>query len=494
MFGAISIVWSPNTSAKPSDSRGTYMPKLLTKELQHFLLPRIQASDGGLSMRELHSAFQAMASRRSLQRQLHQLVETGKLAVDGRGRSVRYVMAGVEPGTYPLAVDLDWSQRMVVADIRNASFYVPLSTQSETIRDYVRQPLEHRANVAYNREFLDAYVPNVTSYLGAERCALLRHLGTIPEGDVPPGTRTQRLMRRLIVDLSWASSRLEGNTYGLRDTQQLIEDGREAVGSAKDETTMILNHKGAIQFLIEHRDIIAYDLPTIREVHKRLSVGLLNDPRDIGSVRQRVVHIEGSAYTPPGDPTTLYTLLQQILQKANDIQDPFEQAFFFLVHLPYLQPFADVNKRVSRLGANIALIKNGLCPLSFIDVPDRAYIDGTLGVYELQRIDLLRDVFMWGYEHSCVRYLSIRNEQTVVDFDRARLRSKVEDAIRYVVRKNLSPTEEHVGDILRILVEPEDIDLAIKYTFEELRDVHEWLRLYRLTQADYDAWTNRTSS
>lgn len=470
------------------------MPKLLTKELQHFLLPRIQASDDGMSMRELHDAFHSMASRRSLQRQLHQLVETGKLAVDGRGRSVRYVMAGVEPGTYPLAVDLDWSQQMVVADIRNASFYVPLSTQSEAIRDYVRQPLEHRVNVAYHSEFLDSYEPNVTSYLGAERCALLRHLGTIPEGDIPPGTRTQRLMRRLIVDLSWASSRLEGNTYGLRDTQQLIEDGREAVGSAKDETTMILNHKAAIQFLIEHRDVIDYDMATIRELHKRLAVGLLKDRRDIGAVRRKVVHIEGSAYTPLADPITLYTLLQKILDKAAAIEDPFEQAFFFLVHMPYLQPFADVNKRVSRIGANIALIRHGLCPLSFIDVPDRAYIDGTLGVYELQRIELLRDVFMWGYEHSCVRYLSIRNDGDGADFDRVRLRVPTEQALRYIVLKNLRPTEEHVRDILRILVEPEDLDLAMKYTFEELPDVKDWLRLYRLTPADYEAWTNRTSS
>ena len=85
-----------------------------------------------------------------------------------------------------------------------------------------------------------------------------------------------------------------------------------------------------------------------------------------------------------------------------------EQAFFAMVHLPYLQPFEDVNKRVSRLAANLPLIRQNLCPLSFVDVPERAYIDAILGVYELNRIELLRDVFIWAYERSCARYGAVR--------------------------------------------------------------------------------------
>lgn len=468
------------------------MPKLLTKDLPQLLLPHIKASAQGMGMQELHGLFHTMVSRRSLQRQLQAMVEAGKLALEGRGRSIRYVVAGVKPGTYRLAVDVDWSSQMVVADIRNATFYVPMSADSNAVRDYVRQPVEQRMRVTYQEAFLEAYQPNVTSYLGAERCAMLRLIGTIPDGDIPPGTRTQRLMRRLIVDLSWASSRLEGNTYGLRDTRQLIEEGLEAEGSAKDETTMILNHKSAIQFLIDNRSTIGYDLLTIRELHVHLAQGLLHDDRDIGAVRKNVVHIQGSAYTPLADPITLDTLLRKILNKASAIEDPFEQAFFFMVHMPYLQPFADVNKRVSRLGVNIALIKNGLCPLSFVDVPDRSYIDAMLGVYELQRIDLLRDVFMWGYEHSCVRYLSLRTEETAVEFDRVRLRVPVEQSVRYIVMNNLKPTTENIRGIVRILVEEADIDITVSYVAEKLRRVDEFLRIYRLTLADYDAWTNRT--
>ncbi|MDP3927076.1 MAG: Fic family protein, partial [Hydrogenophaga sp.] len=101
-----------------------------------------------------------------------------------------------------------------------------------------------------------------------------------------------------------------------------------------------------------------------------------------------------------------------MVQMAAEIIDPFEQAFFLMVHLPYLQPFKDVNKRVSRLAANIPFIRNNLCPLSFIDVPQQAYVNAMLGVYELNRVDLLRDVFVWAYERSCQQYVAI--QQTLV--------------------------------------------------------------------------------
>lgn len=84
------------------------------------------------------------------------------------------------------------------------------------------------------------------------------------------------------------------------------------------------------------------------------------------------------------------------------------QAFFLMVHLPYLQPFEDVNKRTSRLAANIPLIHHNLCPLSFIDVPQSAYVDAMIGVYELNRIELLRDVFVWAYERSCQQYVAVQ--------------------------------------------------------------------------------------
>src|SRR5208283_1973516 len=88
-------------------------------------------------------------------------------------------------------------------------------------------------------------------------------------------------------------------------------------------------------------------------------------------------------FIPIAIPQVIEECFSLILEKANAISDPFEQAFFLMVQLPYLQPFEDVNKRVSRLAANIPLIRADLCPLSFVDVPERAYMAGTLGVYEM---------------------------------------------------------------------------------------------------------------
>ena len=96
-----------------------------------------------------------------------------------------------------------------------------------------------------------------------------------------------------------------------------------------------------------------------------------------------------------------------------------------MVHLPYLQPFDDVNKRTSRLSANIPLIRENLSPLSFVDVPEQAYIDGLLGVYELNQIELLRDVFVWAYERSCARYSAVRQPLGEPDKFRLRYRDRI---------------------------------------------------------------------
>ena len=120
-------------------------------------------------------------------------------------------------------------------------------------------------------------------------------------------------------------------------------------------------------------------------------MNLLPNPVDEGRLRQHVVEIGKSVYRPLSVPAQIDEMLDEVLDKANRIDDPFEQSFFAMVHLPYLQPFADVNKRTSRLAANLPLIRANLCPLTFLDVPERAYTCAMLGVYELTRVELLRE-------------------------------------------------------------------------------------------------------
>jgi len=171
-----------------------------------------------------------------------------------------------------------------------------------------------------------------------------------------------------------------------------------------------------------------------RRERTRPTENLLDDPKDEGRIRNRIVHITGTTYTPLSIPQKLDELFDLLLEKAGNIPDPFEQAFFTMVHLPYLQPFADVNKRTSRLGANLPLIKANLCPLSFIDVPERTYIDGTLAVYEFTRIELLRDLFIWAYERSCEQYRVVREALGEPDPIRLQYRTLLAESVRDTVR------------------------------------------------------------
>jgi Fic family protein len=154
-------------------------------------------------------------------------------------------------------------------------------------------------------------------------------------------------------------------------------------------------------------DEIGFNRYTILNLHGILAQNLLPDEA-AGRLRRIAVGIEKSAFHPLEVPRLIEECFNQVLATAQAIHDPFEQSLFAMVHLPYLQPFDDVNKRVSRLAANIPFIKANLSPLSFTGVPRSSYTDAMLGVYELNKVDLLKDVFIWAYEQSAERYAAVR--------------------------------------------------------------------------------------
>ena len=160
-----------------------------------------------------------------------------------------------------------------------------------------------------------------------------------------------------------------------------------------------------------------------------------------------------------------------------------------MVHIPYLQPFVDVNKRVSRLGANISLIRHNLCPLSFIDVPERAYVESTLGVYELKRVDLLRDVFVWAYERSCQRYMAIRETVAEPDPVRLRYREVLITVVSEIVRGLKSPSADAVSAVAATLVPREALEQITDLALFDLRNLHVGnVSRYRLRLSEYRAW------
>jgi hypothetical protein len=359
----------------------------------------------------------------------------------------------------------------------------------------VRKPHAQRTPVGYNREFLDQYRPNESSYLTAETIAFLTRIGTTADAERPAGTYARHILNRLLVDLSWASSRLEGNTYSLLDTQRLIEFGEAAEGKDATETQMILNHKAAIEFMVDLRDELVFNRQIVLNFHAILSDNLLADPNASGRLRRIAVGIGGSVYHPLEVPQLIEECFLQVVDSAAAIRNPFEQAFFAMVHLPYLQPFDNVNKRVSRLAANIPLIRQNLSPLSFIDVPQRAYFEGLLGAYELNRIELLRDVFVWAYERSAKRYVAVRQSLGEPDKFRLKFRNEIIEVVGEIVRGRVAPTVEEVTNAASGRVPSEHLDDFVRMTIKDLENLHEGnFARFRLRPSQYRAWRDQLSS
>lgn len=194
-------------------------------------------------------------------------------------------------------------------------------------------------------------------------------------------------------------------------------------------------------------------------------------------------------FYPLALPQVIEDCFTLLLAKAAAIPDPFEQAFFLMVQLPYLQPFEDVNKRVSRIGANLPLIQRNLCPLSFIDVPERAYIEGTLGVYELNQIELLRDVFTWAYERSCQRYLAITQSMVEPDPLKIKYREALIQAVQAVVKGLKHPSAAVIAEVAHDLAAEGDHAAFCELLAAALQQLHEGsIARYRLRRSDYTAW------
>ena len=426
----------------------------------------IEEHPDGATIEQVEAAVEV--PRRTLQRRLAELVSVGRLRAIGRAKQRRYQVAAL-------------------AEARPDE--LTASAAGQQIRELVRRPLTQRTPVGYVTAFLEGYRPNRDFYLDATTRGRLHDRGRSSGGERPAGTYARQILSRLLVDLSWASSRLEGNTYTRLDTQNLIELGRRAPGKDQRETQMILNHKAAIEMLVGNADEVRFDRYTICNLHALLADNLLADQSAAGRLRRIEVGISGTVYQPLAIPQQLEQLFDQLLAKASEIEDPFEQAFFVMVHLPYLQPFDDVNKRVSRLAANIPFVKHNLAPLSFVDVPERDYVDGLLGIYELQRVELARDVFTWAYERSCQRYTVVRDALPQPDPLRLRSREELTEVVSTIVRDDAPFDEARIREIATPIVAPADLEEFIAMAISELSGLHEGnLARYRLRLSEFRRW------
>ncbi|MES3008423.1 MAG: Fic family protein [Pseudomonadota bacterium] len=470
------------------------------------LLPTIQATPNGLTLAALLASHPYLP-RRTAQRWISGLIAGHQISASGEGRARRYfVVRGSPPPqayTYAIAeprMDPPYSLNVFPS-------FIPLSADSREILAYVDQPVQARHPVGYQRDFLDAYQPNTSWYLSATLRRQLHRIGTTAKVDAPAGTFSRAILNRLLIDLSWASSQLEGNTYSRLDTRELIEHGRAARGKAAVETQMILNHKNAIELLAENcgapgsGPTMTLDRFTIMNLHGTLAENLLPNPEDEGCVRQHIVDIGQSVYRPLSVPAQIDETLTVLLQKASQIRDPFEQSFFLMVHLPYLQPFADINKRTSRLAANLPLFRANLCPLTFLGVPEQAYSRAILGVYEMTRVELLRDLYVWAYERSTQEYLTIKQELAEPDPLRLTWRDLIKHTIRDVVKQPQLDALTLIQQAVETRVpDSNQTDGELKkevqaLIVEELRRIHDGvLARYGLRPSELSTWKEAQSA
>jgi fido (protein-threonine AMPylation protein) len=438
---------------------------------------------GGASFQEIAEAIGPAVPHRTLQYRVKYLVDAKRLVQEGKRRWAKYRLPLQQERGEPAAAGQPAAQTAAVS--------LPLSQASFEIQAYLRQLPEARKPVGYNREFLDSYRPNVSAYLSQAERAHLKGVGTPNIAPQAAGTYAKQILSRLLIDLSWNSSRLEGNTYSLLDTRRLIEFGEQPEGRDQLEAQMILNHKDAIAFLVGAAEDIGFNRYTILNLHAILANNLLPDPSAAGRLRRIGVGVEKSAFHPLEIPQLIEECFDQILATAAAIEDPFEQAFFVMVQLPYLQPFDDVNKRTSRLAANIPFIKANLSPLSFTELPRDTYTEAVLGVYELNKIDLLKDVFIWAYERSAARYTAVRQSLGEPDHFRLKHRAALREIIGEVIRARMDrkAAGAHIAKWVEEKVDPADRERFREMTESELLGLHEGnYARYEIRPAEFAAW------
>ncbi len=418
--------------------------------------------------------------RKAIRRILTGLVKRGLLEARGAARARVYSALAVPPAA------------LQTQDESLAFNGVPLSRASEQLIKQLSQPLKLRTPVSYNQDFLRGYKPNNTFYLSQNQRTELLKTGTVESAARPAGTYARNILNRLLIDLSWNSSRLEGNTYSLLETKRLIELGENATGKDASEAQMILNHKDAIEYIIGAAAEEGVSSHEVCSIHALLSENLLGDPSASGRIRQIAVGITGTTYMPLENPHVLKECFEIFIEKHNLIEDPFEQSLFALVQLSYMQAFEDVNKRTARMVANIPLIKQNLRPLSFTDVEQDIYLKSLIGVYEKNDVSLIRDLYLWAYTRSAQRYSAIQQAMGEPNLLKFKFRTAIQEIVRTVILEKVPGPQ--VMHRIRNLIEARALSEAdaaelFKLIETEIVSLHDGnIARFKVRPSEFQTW------
>jgi Fic family protein len=214
-------------------------------------------------------------------------------------------------------------------------------------------------------------------------------------------TAYKKELDRLAIDLSWKSSQIEGNTYSLLETERLLKEKETADGKTKEEATMLLNHKEALDFIIQTPDYLnPLKVSKIEDVHS-----ILMQELDVErNLRKQRVGISGTNYQPLNNEFQIVEALKETCELINNKKSVFEKALLALVLISYIQPFMDGNKRTARIVSNAILIDEKHCPLSFRTVNSIDYKKAMLLFYEQNNISAFKKLFIGQFEFAVNTY------------------------------------------------------------------------------------------
>ncbi len=303
-------------------------------------------------------------SESTLKRIIRNMVNEGMVEVCGRGPATRYKLSAQAHVTMPLDLDTYFDK-----DID-----------------------EREVQETFNFDLIRETLPKVEIFT-ADELAMLQDAQKTFEHNTEGMTELEyrKEMERLGVDLSWKSSQIEGNTYSLLETERLLKDKLTASGKTKEEAIMLLNHKDALDFVLDVPDYLKeISVHRIEDIHSILTKELGVDR----NIRHRRVGITGTNYRPLDNELKIREALEDTCVLINGKENVFEKAILTLVLLSYIQAFTDGNKRTARITSNAILIANGYCPISFRTVDSIDYKKAMLMFYEQNNIAAFKKIFI----------------------------------------------------------------------------------------------------
>jgi Fic family protein len=326
------------------------------------------------SSKEIHEGSNLQVGYATVKRILNRLHENNYVNIEGKGRGTKY------------KISLSYS------------IIRPIDAE-----EYFEKEIDEREiNKEFDLELIPNTLPKVELFTPAE-IQKLEELQDIYTEKIKrlSDTQYQKELERLAIDLSWKSSQIEGNTYSLLETERLLKERETAEGKNKDEAIMLLNHKEALDFIMDNPDYLEpVEIRRIEDIHSMLIKEMGVDK----NIRTRSVGITGTNYRPLDNEYQIREALQHMCNLVNSKKNVFEKSFLLLVLLSYIQAFDDGNKRTARIVSNACLINNNHCPISFRTIDSIEYKKAMLLFYEQNNMHVIKQIFIDQFEFAVNTY------------------------------------------------------------------------------------------